>query len=69
MRDFSKPLGITRTRFTLLSLTYCAGVDGRVDPGYLELPVELEGLDGLRGRIRLVEVLHAKVEAPCCPGS
>ena len=55
--------GNNEDKVQLVVLGVLRGVDGGVDLGYLELPVELEGLDEMRRGVGLVEVLHVKVEA------
>src|SRR6185369_1794470 len=47
----------------LLVLGILRGIDGGIDGGDPELPVELERLDELCGRARLVAVLHVQIEA------
>src|SRR5512134_1481121 len=54
--------GNNEDKVQLVVLGVLRGVDGGFDPGDLELPVELEGLDELRRGVRVVEVLYVKVE-------
>ena len=64
-----KAFGNNEDKVHLVVPDVLRGVDGRVDPGYLELPVELEGLDGLLRTNSSGRGPARKGGIPRCPGS
>ena len=56
-----KVFGNNEDKVQLVLLGVLPGVAGGIDLNYLEVPVELQGLDELRRGVGVVEVLHVKV--------
>ena len=56
-----KVFGNNQDKVQLVFPGVLPGVYGGIDLNYLEVPVELQGLDELRRGLGVVEVLHVKV--------
>ena len=56
-----KVLGNNEDKVQPVVLGVLPGVAGGIDLNYLEVPVDLQGLDELRRGVGVVEVLHVKV--------